>query len=86
MVRISVDLPEEVAEALDRAAAEMQSTREALLAQAAEVMLADRDALARSIARGLADFEAGRSHPHEDVMAELETWARDLEARHRQTS
>ena len=31
MVRISVELPDEVAEALSRAAAERQSTREAML-------------------------------------------------------
>ncbi|WP_270937433.1 hypothetical protein [Falsiroseomonas oryzae] len=83
MVRFSVELPDDVAEALARTAGELQSSPEKLLAEAAEAMLADRSALARSVARGREDFEAGRTFAHEEVVDELETWAREVEARHR---
>ncbi len=83
MVRISVELPEETAEALSRAAAELRSTREDLAAEAVQAMLADRRAQARSVARGRADFEAGRSFDHDEVMQELDDWAGQVEARHR---
>ena len=43
MVRISVELPDEVAEALARAAAESQSTREALVVEATRGFLEERD-------------------------------------------
>ena len=81
MVRISVDLPEEVAERLRQAAGEMQSSPERLLAQAAEVMLAERDALDAAIAEGEADLAAGRVVPLEDVLREMEDWARSVRAR-----
>ncbi|WP_237217053.1 CopG family ribbon-helix-helix protein [Falsiroseomonas oryziterrae] len=86
MVRISVDLPEELARRLHLVAGETQSTPEALLREAAEAMLADRDALARSIARGRADADAGRVASHDEVMAELDAWVEDLEARQRAAS
>ena len=83
MVRISVELPDEVAERLLKAAGERQSSPERLLAEAARAMLDDSDELRRSIARGVADLEAGRTHAHEDVMAEMEAWARDVVSRRR---
>lgn len=81
MVRISVDLPEEVAERLLRAAGEMQSSPESLLAQAAEDMLAERAALEAAVAEGEVDLAAGRLVAHEDVMREMEDWARSVRAR-----
>jgi predicted transcriptional regulator len=81
MVRISIDLPDEVAERLRQAAGEMQSSPERLLAQAAEVMLAERDALDAAIAEGEADLAAGRVVPLEDVLCEMEDWARSVRAR-----
>lgn len=82
MVRISVDLPDDVAEALGRAAAERQSTREAVLVEAARAFLgpddgfdafvADKAAFAAWIAEGDADFAAGRVHAADDVFAELD--------------
>lgn len=83
MVRISVDLPEEVAAGLRQVADAMQSTPEHLMVQAAEAMVADRDALRQSIARGRADAAAGRVHDHDEVMAELDAWVEEVEARHR---
>jgi predicted transcriptional regulator len=81
MVRISVDLPDEVAEALARAAAERQSTREAMLLEAArafvaaddgfEAFVADRAAFDAWIAEGEAEAAAGRTIPAEEVFAEL---------------
>ncbi|PWS35851.1 hypothetical protein DFH01_19990 [Falsiroseomonas bella] len=82
MVRISVELPEEVAQALTRAAADRQSTREAMLVEAArafiaadldfETFRADRDAYQTWIAEGEADAAAGRVVPAEEVFAELD--------------
>lgn len=81
MVRISVELPEELAEALTRAAAERQSTREAMLVEAARAFVAaedgfaafaaDRAAFAAWIAAGEADAAAGRTIPADEVFAEL---------------
>ena len=83
MVRISVDLPDAVAEALGRAAVERQSTREAVLVEAALAFLAaddgfaafcaDREAFSAWVAEGEADVAAGRVHSAEDVFADLDT-------------
>jgi predicted transcriptional regulator len=81
MVRISVDLPDEVAERLRRAASEIQSSPEKLLAEAAEAMLAERDAFDAAIAEGEADVAAGRVLPFEDVLREMEDWAKTVRAR-----
>ncbi len=53
MVRISVELPEEMAEALARAADDLQSTREAVLLQAARGFLTDLE-----MSRESGDFAA----------------------------
>ena len=82
MVRISVELPAEVAEALARAAADHQSTREAMLVEAARAFLAadegfdafraDRDAFESWIAEGEADVAAGRVVSAGDAFDELD--------------
>lgn len=82
MVRINVELPEELAEALARAAAERQSTREAMLVEAArvfvaaddgfEAFVADRAAFDAWIAEGEADVAAGRTVSFEDAMAQVD--------------
>ena len=82
MVRISVELPEEVAEALARAAAERQSTREAMLVEAArafvagddgfDAFVADRAAFDAWVAEGEADVVAGRTVSFEDAMAQVD--------------
>ena len=81
MVRISVDLPDAVADRLRRAAGEMQSSPERLLAEAAEALLAERDAFEAAIAEGEADLAAGRVVPLEDVLREMEDWAKSVRAR-----
>jgi predicted transcriptional regulator len=81
MVRISIDLPEAVAERLRQAAGEMQSTPERLLASAAEAMLAERDAFEAAVAEGEADLAAGRVIPLEDVLREMQDWATSLRER-----
>jgi predicted transcriptional regulator len=82
MVKVSVELPDEVATALERAAAEMQSTREAVLIEAARGFLAERDgfeafvgdraAYQAWIAEGEADVAAGRTVSFEEAMAEVD--------------
>jgi predicted transcriptional regulator len=81
MVRISVDLPEDVAEALGRAAADRQSTSEAMLADLAQRLIADEAALLATLAQSEAEMAAGLDVPHEEVMAEMRSWAADLRAR-----
>lgn len=81
MAHFSVELPEDVADALRAVANGMQSSPERLLADAARGLLADHAAMEAAIARGEADVAAGRVVPHEEVMAELEEWARALRMR-----
>lgn len=82
MVRISVELPEDVAAALARAAAERQSTREAMLVEAARAFVTADDSLDAALAEGEADLEAGREVPHEEVVQEMRDWAAALRRRH----
>jgi len=88
MVRFSVELPEEMAEARARAASDLQSTPEGVLLAAARSFLAERDAPAADdgfaafmadkeafrawLAEGEADAAAGRVVPAEQVFAELD--------------
>ncbi len=82
MVRISVELPDELAEALGRAATEMQSSREAVMISALSAFLeagdgfesfaANREAFEAWIAEGEADVAAGRVVSAEEVFAELD--------------
>jgi predicted transcriptional regulator len=81
MVRISIDLPDEIAARLRQAAGEMQSSPEHLLAQAAEEMLAERDAFEAAMAESEADIAAGRVVSHEDVMQDMRDWVAAMRAR-----
>lgn len=85
MVRISVEVSDDVADELARLAEGGGSTPEAMLARWIADAVAERAELGRRVAEGLADLEAGRTLPHEEVMAELDAWAADLERRHRTT-
>ena len=81
MTHLRVELPDEVAAALTRLAAETGSTPETLLAEAAAGLLAEREAMERAIAEGEADAEAGRVVGHDEVMREMEAWAAGLRAK-----
>jgi predicted transcriptional regulator len=83
MVRISVELPEEVAEALGRLASAQSSTPEAELARIASRAVAARIELQRRLDEGLADLAAGRTSSNDEVMAELDAWVEEVEARQR---
>lgn len=85
MVRISVEVSEDVADELARLAQAGGSTPAAMLSRWIADAVAERAELNRRVGDGLADLDAGRTIPHEEVMAELETWAADLERRHRAT-
>ena len=82
MVRISVDLPEDVAERLSRLASDQQSTPEALISGWTAKAVAARAELAAQTTEALADLAEGRDASHEEVMARLDAWAEELEARH----
>jgi predicted transcriptional regulator len=94
MVRFSVELPEEVAEALARAAAELQSTPEGVAADAVRrflaareeddgfgAFMADRDAFEAWIAEGEADLAAGRTAPAEEVFSEIRAMIEEAKTR-----
>ncbi|MBX9593399.1 MAG: hypothetical protein K2X46_03475 [Roseomonas sp.] len=84
MVRISVELPDEVAEALGRLAHDRQSTPETLLAEAAhdfiaarsadgfDALLADPEAFATYLAPARADVAAGRVTGDAEVFVEMD--------------
>lgn len=90
MVRISVDLPDDLAEALTRAAAARQSTREDVVRSALQdflepedgfaAFMADRDAYEAWVAEGEADVAAGRTVSFEEAMAELDAIIAKAEA------
>ncbi|NKE47956.1 hypothetical protein HB662_24475 [Roseomonas frigidaquae] len=82
MVRISVDLPEEVAAALQAAARALQSTPETLAAAAIRDRVADQAALEAELAQAEVELEAGLGVPHDEVMQEMHAWAAGIRARH----
>ncbi|MBU8546696.1 MULTISPECIES: hypothetical protein [Roseomonadaceae] len=82
MVRISVDLPEEVAAALQAAASARQSTPETLAAAAIRDRVADQAALEAALLQAEAEMEAGLGVPHDEVMLEMHAWAAEIRARH----
>ena len=84
MVRISVELPDEVAAELLEAAIEAESTREELVVSSIKHLLQDRREFKACIAEAEADIAAGRVIPHEDVFAELNRISRVAEARRRE--
>jgi predicted transcriptional regulator len=96
MVRFSVELPEEVAEALARAAAELQSTPEGVAADAVrsflaareeteddgfEAFMADQKAFEAWVAEGEADLAAGRTAPAEEVFSEIRAMIEEAKTR-----
>lgn len=82
MVRISVDLPDELAEALASRATALRATQEEVVRDALQDLLAptdgfsafmaDRDAFAAWAGAGEADVAAGRVAPAEQVFADLD--------------
>ena len=73
MTRFQIDLPEEQADRLGALAAFHATTPEALLAEAAQALLAEASALEAWIAEGEADAAAGRTISHAPMMAELQS-------------
>ncbi len=81
MVRISIDLPEEVLDALARRAAAGATTVETLAADAILEAYGDDPALEAALAEAEAGLAAGQGIPHDQVMAEMRGWAAGLRAR-----
>jgi len=81
MTHLRIDVPDEIARHLSELAAVMRSTPEALVRQAIEELVSARDDIRMRIERGLADIAAGRTVPHEQVMAELEAAIDEAERR-----
>jgi predicted transcriptional regulator len=79
MAHFTVTLPDEVAQRLARLAQETRSTPEALLREAAEDLVFDMDERIARIREGLADIEAGRTVPHEKVVAWVRSWGTENE-------
>ncbi|WP_149540941.1 hypothetical protein [Siccirubricoccus phaeus] len=86
MTLYRVELPEDVAAALERVALSRGSTPEALLRAAASALVqadpaAERAALETMLAEAEAEIDAGRAVPHAEVMEELRGWAAGLRQR-----
>ena len=82
MAFVNVELPDAVAEALRRIAAEQGSTVEAIAAAAISDAIGADPALMPMIETGEAEIAAGLGVPHEDVMVDMRRWASDMRARH----
>ena len=81
MTFLRVELPDELAAALEQVASELGSTAEALLQDAAKDLVVDQmDRLAR-IRKGIADIEAGRFVEHDQVVAWLRSWGTETSCR-----
>ena len=82
MAFVNLELPDAVAEALKRIAAEQDSTVEAVAVEAISDAIGADPALLRMIEAGESEIAAGLGVPHDDVMAEMRRWAADMRARH----
>lgn len=80
MARISVEVPDDLSERLSAFAARSHASEADIIRRALQETLESADALAAMIARGQADIAAGDVVAHEDVMTELEAWARQMRA------
>jgi predicted transcriptional regulator len=82
MTFVNLELPDAVADALRRMAAEQHTTMEAIATAVIQDALGDDPALRAMAEAGEAEIAAGQGVPHEDVMAGMRRWAADLRARH----
>ncbi|MHB1101394.1 MAG: CopG family ribbon-helix-helix protein [Devosia sp.] len=69
---ITVRVPVEIKQKLDRLAEATKRSRSYLAAEALEVYVRSELEIVEGILEGLADFEAGRYVTHEEVVAESE--------------
>jgi predicted transcriptional regulator len=81
MVRISVELPDEVAEALARKAADSMTTIESVAAGTLAEAVRDEAALHAALEEAEAELAAGKGVPHEAVMDEMRNWAAAMRKR-----
>ncbi len=81
MTQFRIDLPEDQAASLGALAASQGTTPEALLAQAAQTLLADATTLETWLAAGEADAAAGRVVPFSQVLSDLDEIIVKAEAR-----
>jgi len=80
-MRLTLELDDALAAKLTARAAAEHTTPEALTAAMLALGLEDPDPLDAAIAAGEADLAAGRTIPHEAVMAELDTWLAGITSR-----
>lgn len=81
MTFVNLELPDAVANALRRMAAEQDTTIEAIATAVIQEAVGDDPALRAQAEAGEAEIAAGLGVPHEEVMAGLRGWAADLRAR-----
>jgi predicted transcriptional regulator len=81
-VPISVRLPAELVEKLDRVAAIMERPRSWVILDAIREYLADEGQEVLDIQAGIEEAERGETVPFEEVLAELEEKIAAAEARH----
>jgi predicted transcriptional regulator len=65
-------MDDEKIDRIDRLAAELGRSRAWVLNQAADRYLAYEEWFARRVREGITDAEAGRTLPHDELMAELQ--------------
>ncbi len=82
MTFVNLELPDAVADALRRMAAEQDTTLEAIATAVIQEAVGVDPALHARIEAGEAEIAAGQGVPHEEVMAGLRRWAADLRTRH----
>ncbi|RJF86595.1 ribbon-helix-helix protein, CopG family [Oleomonas cavernae] len=68
---LTIRLPQSVKDKLDQLAIDTDRSKSYLAAEAVEHYVDRELAIVASIKRGLEDMEAGRTVPHEQVMAEV---------------
>ena len=69
---VSVSIPRELYEELRTIAEGRQSSPERLISTALQWYVENESEFLAAVDEGLADLAAGRTHPHEEVVAEFE--------------
>ena len=79
MTRVSLDLPDEMAEALGRMAAARGLPEGEIVVEALALLAAQEAEIERRIEQGRGDIAAGRFVEHDQVVAWLRSWGTDQE-------
>ena len=76
---LTVTIPQDIAERLDRVAKDTRATRSSLALVALVGWLEEEEANRAAILEGLEQARSGRSIPHQQVRAWLQSWGKENE-------